>query len=101
MCRLLGLVANKPVDLEFSLVKFKEFASWNPDGWGIGWYENKKIKKLKFSNRAYLPYQMKVSCQNFQKWQAPIRSAREHQEGWQDKSWQTALPVQDLWPDLH
>ncbi|MEM4195361.1 MAG: class II glutamine amidotransferase [Candidatus Anstonellales archaeon] len=41
MCRLLGLVANKPVDIEFSLEKFsKKFSTDNPDGWGIGWYEN-------------------------------------------------------------
>lgn len=40
MCRLLGLVANKPVDIEFSLRRFKEFSTYNPDGWGIGWYEN-------------------------------------------------------------
>lgn len=40
MCRLLGLIANKPVDLEFSLEKFKELSTYNPDGWGIGWYEN-------------------------------------------------------------
>jgi len=40
MCRLLGLVANKPVDIEFSLQRFKEFATDNRDGWGIGWYEN-------------------------------------------------------------
>ena len=41
MCRLLGVIANKPVDLEFSLERFKNFANWNPDGWGIGWYEEK------------------------------------------------------------
>jgi len=40
MCRLLGIVANKPVDVEFSLWRFKEFSTYNPDGWDIGWYEN-------------------------------------------------------------
>jgi glutamine amidotransferase len=40
MCRLLGLVANKPVDIKFSLQRFKKFSTNNPDGWGIGWYEN-------------------------------------------------------------
>src|SRR3989338_1200049 len=40
MCRLLGIVANQPVDLEFSLERFKDFARDNPDGWWIGWYEN-------------------------------------------------------------
>ena len=44
MCRLLGLVANKPVDIEFSLQRFKEFSTYNPDGWGIGWYENNSPK---------------------------------------------------------
>jgi glutamine amidotransferase len=47
MCRLLGIIANKPVDLEFSLERFKNFAKWNPDGWGIGWYENNKSKVFK------------------------------------------------------
>ncbi|HQI57448.1 MAG TPA: class II glutamine amidotransferase [Syntrophorhabdaceae bacterium] len=47
MCRLLGLIANKPVDIEFSLSRFKEFSSDNPDGWGIGWYENNSAKVFK------------------------------------------------------
>jgi len=47
MCRLLGIIANKPVDLEFSLEQFKKFASWNPDGWGIGWYERDEAKIFK------------------------------------------------------
>jgi glutamine amidotransferase len=42
MCRLFGLRANRPVDVEFSLVKstkpFREFGEGNPDGWGVGWY---------------------------------------------------------------
>lgn len=38
MCRLLGLIANRPVDMFFSLERFKESAQNNPDGWGIGWY---------------------------------------------------------------
>lgn len=40
MCRLLGLAANRAVDCEFSLGRFQELASSNPDGWGIGWYES-------------------------------------------------------------
>jgi glutamine amidotransferase len=40
-------VCNRPVDLKFSLERFKEFANWNPDGWGIGWYENKESKIFK------------------------------------------------------
>lgn len=43
ICRLLGVIANKEVDLEFSLLRadkpFKSFGQFNPDGWGIGWYE--------------------------------------------------------------
>jgi glutamine amidotransferase len=49
MCRLLGLVANKPVDLRFSLERFKEFSTENPDGWGIGWYENDSARLFKES----------------------------------------------------
>jgi len=44
MCRLFGLVANKKVNVEFSFLEadltFKELGSSNPDGWGIGYYEN-------------------------------------------------------------
>lgn len=42
MCRLLGIRANRPVDLDFSLRSgekpFKGMARCNPDGWGMGWY---------------------------------------------------------------
>ncbi len=47
MCRLLGLVANRTVDLEYSLRKFKELAHRNADGWGIGWYQNDFSKVYK------------------------------------------------------
>lgn len=45
MCRLLGIVANKPVDLEFSLYKghdqtLESLSHKNPDGWGIAWYKD-------------------------------------------------------------
>jgi predicted glutamine amidotransferase len=43
VCRLLGIRANQPVDLEFSLIggnkAFRDFGKGNPDGWGMGWYE--------------------------------------------------------------
>ena len=43
MCRLFGLSANRPVDLEFSFVTgnktFPQFAKCNPDGFGVGWFE--------------------------------------------------------------
>lgn len=47
MCRLLGVVANKPVDLGFSLMKFREYGKNNPSGWGIGWYEGDKAEVYK------------------------------------------------------
>ncbi len=47
MCRLLGLIANKPVDLKFSLMKFRELSADNPDGWGIGWYEKNSPQVFK------------------------------------------------------
>jgi len=47
ICRLLGVIANKPVDLEFSLERFKKFASRNHDGWGIGWYDGEKLQIFK------------------------------------------------------
>jgi len=53
MCRLFGLIANKSVDVEFSMLKadVKPFRNLgderNPDGWGIGWYENNKAKIFK------------------------------------------------------
>lgn len=45
MCRLFGIMASRPVDLNFSLVSgaettFGELSRYNPHGWGIGWYEN-------------------------------------------------------------
>lgn len=40
MCRLLGVIANRAVDLEFSLGRFKNYAASNQHGWGLGWYEN-------------------------------------------------------------
>ena len=51
MCRLLGIIANRAVDINFSLLKadkpFKDFGSSNPHGWGIGWYERKVAKVYK------------------------------------------------------
>jgi predicted glutamine amidotransferase len=47
MCRLLGVIANKSVDLEFSLERFRSLATRNPDGWGIGWFERGKAKLFK------------------------------------------------------
>jgi glutamine amidotransferase len=51
MCRLLGVIANKPIDLKFSLLEadtsFKSMGNSNPHGWGIGWYVNGKPKIYK------------------------------------------------------
>ena len=51
MCRLLGVIANKLVDLKFSLLDadkpFRSFTVNNPDGWGIGNYENNSTKVFK------------------------------------------------------
>jgi len=48
MCRLLGVIVNKPVHFEFSCSHFKPLGARNPHGWGIGWYDkqgNGKVKK--------------------------------------------------------
>lgn len=48
MCRLLGIIANKPVDIKYSAVKFKPLANkdisgkQNNAGWGIGYYSGNK-----------------------------------------------------------
>jgi len=55
MCRLLGIIANKPVDLEFSLTRFREKAKYNPDGWGIGWYEGGEARIFKQGVSALSP----------------------------------------------
>lgn len=56
MCRLFGLRANRPVDLEFSLVgATKNFASLgrrNPDGFGIGRYHQKQPITYKSTDQA-------------------------------------------------
>lgn len=45
MCRLFGLVANREVDIKFSMLEaqtsFKSLGKCNPHGWGIGWYDDK------------------------------------------------------------
>ncbi len=51
MCRLLGVIANKPVDLQFSLLgaekPFGDLGIENPDGWGMGWYDQGRPEVLK------------------------------------------------------
>lgn len=52
MCRLLGVIANKPVEVRFSLSeahrRFRDFGDYrNPDGWGMGWYEKGDTKVFK------------------------------------------------------
>jgi len=68
MCRLLGIRANKPVDLEFSLANFQRLSEQNPDGWGIGWYEGNKLQVYREAIRA-------LNSEHFQ----PLsRKARSH-----------------------
>jgi predicted glutamine amidotransferase len=63
MCRLFGLIANKPVDVNFSFTKAsKNFVSQspsNPDGWGVAWYDKGKASVFKEAIKAkeseYLP----------------------------------------------
>jgi len=52
MCRLFGVIANQKIDIEYSFFRadekpFKEFSKEHPDGWGIGWFDNRKTKIYK------------------------------------------------------
>ncbi|MCM8772327.1 MAG: class II glutamine amidotransferase [Candidatus Omnitrophica bacterium] len=57
MCRLFGIVANKKVDIKFSMLEasrsFKLQGKKNPDGWGVGWYEEGKVKIVKYGENAF------------------------------------------------
>ncbi|MEM2979456.1 MAG: class II glutamine amidotransferase [Methanomassiliicoccales archaeon] len=60
MCRLFGIIANRPVDIQFSFFgadkPFVSLTRDNPHGWGIGWYENgvpKFFKEGKEDQRDY------------------------------------------------
>jgi glutamine amidotransferase len=50
MCRLLGLIANKPVDFKFSLKEgpktLADMSEQNPHGWGLGWYQPDGLPKV-------------------------------------------------------
>ncbi|MCD6513299.1 MAG: class II glutamine amidotransferase [Candidatus Odinarchaeota archaeon] len=50
MCRLFGLIANKPVNIYFSFFQAKEsvkkLSETNPHGWGMGWYDENKTAKI-------------------------------------------------------
>jgi len=56
MCRLLGLIANKPVDLGFSLMEgpktLADMSKENWNGWGLGWYQEGQPKIEKEPRRA-------------------------------------------------
>jgi len=47
MCQLLGLSANEPVDIEFSLMEFKYRAKSNYHGWGFGLLDGNNWKIIK------------------------------------------------------
>lgn len=57
MYRLFGLVANKEVDIEFSMLKasnrFKKQSIKNPHGWGIGYYKGFKPIVEKYVENAF------------------------------------------------
>lgn len=58
MCRLFGLIANKTVDIRFSMREaynsFKKQAVNNPDGWGIAWFDEKRMAHVeKFGEAAF------------------------------------------------
>jgi glutamine amidotransferase len=58
MCRLFGLIANKPVNIRFSMLEagnsFKRQGKGNADGWGIGWYEQDGKSKIeKYGESAF------------------------------------------------
>lgn len=57
MCRLFSLIANKEVDIKFSMLEasnnLKKQGKDNPHGWGIGWYENGKPKIEKYGESAF------------------------------------------------
>lgn len=57
MCRLLGIAANKPVDLMFSLREgtrtLATMSRGNRDGWGLGWYQDGKPVVVKEARQAH------------------------------------------------
>lgn len=63
MCRLLGIAANKPVDLMFSLLEgtrsLATMSQANRDGWGLGWYEGAKPVVVKEARQAHGSEQFK------------------------------------------
>lgn len=56
MCRLFGLMANKEVEIRFSMFEainsFEKQSENNSDGWGIGWYEDGIPKVVKYGECA-------------------------------------------------
>lgn len=57
MCRLFGLIANKSVDIKFSMLEaynsFKTQSKKNPDGWGIGYFEKNRPVVKKSGQEAF------------------------------------------------
>jgi len=53
MCQLLGISANKEVDINFSLKEFKYRGKQNPHGWGFAFFENGQWKINKKPSSLY------------------------------------------------
>jgi len=57
MCRLFGLIANKEVDIRFSMLEasnnFKKQSKNNPHGWGIAYYKDSKAIVDKYGESAF------------------------------------------------
>jgi len=71
LCRLFGLIANKPVGVEFSFLKadtpFKSLGHKNPDGWGFGYYESgvpKIFKETVSMDKSPKPEELAKQCKS-------------------------------------
>lgn len=47
MCQLLGISANRDIDIDFSLKEFSHRGKSNPHGWGFAFLKNKKWEIIK------------------------------------------------------
>jgi predicted glutamine amidotransferase len=52
MCDLLGLSFNVPITAKISLDAFQQRGQANPDGWGLAFYQSKRLQVIKEANSA-------------------------------------------------